>query len=172
MPTIHRINQKLSGLADGIRIRYLIINHLLADSDGRFVPNMSEDGLHLSLDGYQHWATTLHPIPVELLGPRAETDLHIWLQVIPALQKHKEYCGCPHINLTWRTRFQRHRMVYIKPSADEAGVPVSTLSSVPMTRYPISKPPILGLFKGDGSVLPGHNQMRQTPRINLFFYSL
>jgi len=69
MPVIDRINERLSALADGRRIRYLNINARLADAGGATV-----DGLHLSAQGYQIWADALKPILTELLGPPAATD--------------------------------------------------------------------------------------------------
>lgn len=72
--TIHRINQRLAGLADGQRIRYLDINRQLADPEGRLYEGMTVDGLHLSVKGYQVWADALKPVLTELLGPPAKTD--------------------------------------------------------------------------------------------------
>ena len=75
IPTIEKINAKLSGLADGKRIRYLNINDKLGDRDGRLLEGMmNEDKLHPSLRGYQIWADALKPIFTELLGPPAKED--------------------------------------------------------------------------------------------------
>lgn len=71
---INRINDRISRMADGKRIRYLNINHLLSDPNGEPLPEMTVDGLHLSLPGYQVWAGALRPILLELLGPPAQTD--------------------------------------------------------------------------------------------------
>jgi len=74
MPTINRINDRLSKVAGG-RIRYLNINGELADEDGRlFAGMMNPDGLHPALKGYQIWADALKPIFRELLGPPAPVD--------------------------------------------------------------------------------------------------
>ena len=74
MPTINRINDRLSKMAGG-RIRYLNINGKLADEDGRlFAGMMNPDGLHPALKGYQIWADALKPIFRELLGPPAPVD--------------------------------------------------------------------------------------------------
>jgi lysophospholipase L1-like esterase len=75
MSTIGKINRTLAGLADGKRVRFLDINHRLADADGRLRPGVSADGLHLTLDGYRVWADALTPVLTELLGPRAADDL-------------------------------------------------------------------------------------------------
>jgi lysophospholipase L1-like esterase len=75
LPVITRINENLSKLADGKRIRYLNINDELADSDGRlFDGMMNADRLHPSIKGYQVWADALKPILHELLGPPAKVD--------------------------------------------------------------------------------------------------
>ena len=73
MPAIDRINERLAGLADGKRIRYLNINARLADVSGKLVEAVAVDGLHLSARGYQIWADALKPILRELLGPPAAT---------------------------------------------------------------------------------------------------
>jgi lysophospholipase L1-like esterase len=74
-PTIRQINQQLSGLADGKRIRFLNINDQLADSDGELLHGMSGDGLHLSVKAYQVWADALKPIFRDVLGPPSKEDL-------------------------------------------------------------------------------------------------
>ena len=75
IPTIRQINRNLAALADGRRVRYLDINHQLADPEGRFFPGMvNQDRLHPALEAYQIWADALKPIFTELLGPRAKTD--------------------------------------------------------------------------------------------------
>jgi lysophospholipase L1-like esterase len=73
--TISRINEHLSRLADGKRNRFLNINTQLEDGDGKPLPGMTVDGLHLTLKAYQIWADALKPILRELLGPPASTDL-------------------------------------------------------------------------------------------------
>jgi len=40
-------------LADGKRIRFLNLNHRLADATGRLLPGMSSDGLHLEALAYE-----------------------------------------------------------------------------------------------------------------------
>ena len=75
LPTITRINDNLSMLADGKRIRYLNINDKLANNDGRFLDGMmNADQLHPAIKGYQVWADALKPIFHELLGPPAKED--------------------------------------------------------------------------------------------------
>lgn len=73
-PRIARINERLATLADGRRVRYLNINARLTDNEGRLLPGVTVDGLHLSVQGYQVWAEALKPILTELLGPPADTD--------------------------------------------------------------------------------------------------
>ncbi len=75
IPTINAINRNLAAMADGTTVRYLDINHRLADKDGSLFPGMmNEDQLHPSLKAYQEWADALKPVLTELLGPPAETD--------------------------------------------------------------------------------------------------
>ena len=76
MPEIDRINRNLRVMADGVRVRYLNVNHLLADKDDVLVDGMMHprDKLHPTLKAYQVWADALKPIFTELLGPAAATD--------------------------------------------------------------------------------------------------
>ena len=75
MPIIDRINDNLSKLADGRKIRFLNINDKLADRDGKlFDGMMNPDKLHPALKGYQVWADALKPIFTEILGPPAKDD--------------------------------------------------------------------------------------------------
>ncbi|MDQ5978811.1 MAG: hypothetical protein QG602_1785, partial [Verrucomicrobiota bacterium] len=74
MPAINRINDNLARIADGQTVRYLNINHRLADADGKLYEGMMGDRLHLILKGYEVWAEALTPVLTELLGPRAATD--------------------------------------------------------------------------------------------------
>jgi lysophospholipase L1-like esterase len=74
IPTINRINDNLARMADGKRIRFLNVNHKLADKDGKLFEGMSKDNLHPGLKGYQIWADGLKPTFTEILGPPAKTD--------------------------------------------------------------------------------------------------
>ena len=79
MPIINEINRRIAKFDDGKKrgkkIRYLNINHKLADKDGRLLEGMViKDGLHLDLKGYQVWADALKPVFTELLGPPAKED--------------------------------------------------------------------------------------------------
>ncbi|MEO7190234.1 MAG: GDSL-type esterase/lipase family protein [Vicinamibacterales bacterium] len=75
MSGIARINESLSRLADGRRVRFLNINDRLADQTGRLFPEMfNPDRLHPTVKAYQIWADALKPIFVERLGPPAATD--------------------------------------------------------------------------------------------------
>jgi len=75
LPTIAQINEHIARLADGKKVRYLTINHKLADKTGVLLAGMSPDRLHLSEKGYQVWADSLRPIFTEILGPPAQVDL-------------------------------------------------------------------------------------------------
>lgn len=75
IPAIKQINANLARMADGTKVRYLDINHQIADPEGRFLPGMvNADQLHPSLKTYQVWAEALKPILTDLLGPPAKTD--------------------------------------------------------------------------------------------------
>jgi cephalosporin-C deacetylase len=74
MPVIDGVNARLAKFADGKRVRYININRQLADADGRLLPGMTNDLLHLDVPGYQIWADALKPVLTELLGPRKDTD--------------------------------------------------------------------------------------------------
>ncbi len=75
MPAIDEINNNLSKLADGRKIRYLNIGGKLADRDGKlFEGMMNADKIHPSVKGYQVWADALKPIFTELLGPPGKDD--------------------------------------------------------------------------------------------------
>ena len=74
VPTINKINDRISKFADGKRIRYVNINDKLADADGKLFDGVTVDGLHLSAKGYQAWADVLKPIFTELLGAPAAMD--------------------------------------------------------------------------------------------------
>jgi lysophospholipase L1-like esterase len=75
MASIGKINSNIAQFADGKTIRYLNINDKLADKDGKLLPGISLDRLHLSAKGYQIWANSLKPIFTEVLGPPAKEDL-------------------------------------------------------------------------------------------------
>jgi lysophospholipase L1-like esterase len=75
MPVIGNINDDLSKLADGKKIRYLNVNDKLANRDGKLLDGMmNADKLHPAIKGYQVWADALLPIFTELLGPPAKDD--------------------------------------------------------------------------------------------------
>ncbi len=74
MRIINPINLRVAKFADGKKIRFVNINHKLADEDGKLFEGMSKDGLHLEVKSYQVWADALKPIFTELLGPPAKED--------------------------------------------------------------------------------------------------
>ena len=73
-PAIGQINERLAGLADGKKVRFVNINDRLTDDSGDLLPGVSGDGVHLEEKGYDAWAAALKPIFTELLGPPAQTD--------------------------------------------------------------------------------------------------
>ena len=74
-PDIVRINERIAGFADGRTVRYVNVNHELADRAGFLHDGMTVDKLHLTIKGYQIWADALRPIFAEILGPPSATDL-------------------------------------------------------------------------------------------------
>jgi lysophospholipase L1-like esterase len=76
MPVIDTVNANLARQADGKKLRYLDINHQLANGDGVLFDGMMNprDKLHPTVKGYQVWANALKPIFTELLGPPATVD--------------------------------------------------------------------------------------------------
>ena len=74
-PVVDGINEALASFADTRQIRFLNINDRLSATDGRLLTAMSDDGLHLSVPGYQVWADALTPVLLEILGPPKDTDL-------------------------------------------------------------------------------------------------
>lgn len=74
VPSINRINEKISQFADGKRVRYININDKFADKNGVLYKGLTMDNLHPTVAGYQIWADALKPIFTELLGAPASTD--------------------------------------------------------------------------------------------------
>ena len=74
MPAIEKINSQIATFADGDSIIYLNINDKLADRNGKLFEGVTEDGLHLSIKGYQVWADALKPLFTQWLGPPAKID--------------------------------------------------------------------------------------------------
>lgn len=72
--TIQAVNRELAKLADGKKVQFLNVNDRLADAEGHPLEEVTVDGLHLSVRGYQIWADGLKPILQETLGPPAATD--------------------------------------------------------------------------------------------------
>jgi lysophospholipase L1-like esterase len=73
-PVIARINSQLRAFADGNSIAFLNINDKLTDREGNLLKGVTEDGLHLSVEGYQIWADALKPLFTQWLGPPAPID--------------------------------------------------------------------------------------------------
>jgi lysophospholipase L1-like esterase len=62
------VNEKLRGMADGERVRFLDLGPRFLEADGRLSPGIMTDGLHLSEKGYERWAEGLLPVVREMLG--------------------------------------------------------------------------------------------------------
>ena len=70
-----REGERAISLADGQKIRYLNINHKLADRNGVLYEGMmNADKLHSAIRGYQVWPDGLKPIRTGLLEPPASED--------------------------------------------------------------------------------------------------
>jgi lysophospholipase L1-like esterase len=74
MPIIEQVNKQVETLADGKQVRFLNVNHKLADKNGKLFDGMMGDKLHPTVKGYQVWADGLKPILTELLGEPAKED--------------------------------------------------------------------------------------------------
>ena len=70
---IRSINRRLERYAGDRGIHFVDIGDALS-AGGVLRPEMSNDGLHLSLAGYEVWAAALKPLLREILGPPAEID--------------------------------------------------------------------------------------------------
>ena len=74
MPVVNAANRRIASLANGKFIRYISINEQLALPDNHLRDGMAYDGLHLTPAAYQHWASALKPMLMELLGSPAAVD--------------------------------------------------------------------------------------------------
>ena len=72
--TIRTVNRALARLRGGGRVRFLDVNDRMTNREGQLRPELTIDGLHLSVAGYQVWADGLKPRLAALLGPPAEAD--------------------------------------------------------------------------------------------------
>ncbi|KAA5538648.1 glycoside hydrolase family 10 [Roseiconus nitratireducens] len=73
--TIEEINKHLKALSEADeRIHWININQQLVDSDGRLLPAVSSDGIHLEKPGYQLWGDAIRSVLTRILGPPAQVD--------------------------------------------------------------------------------------------------
>ena len=73
--TVDAINKELEAISNADdRIHWININRDLVGSDGKLLPGVSSDGIHLELAGYEAWANALQPVLKQLLGPPSEED--------------------------------------------------------------------------------------------------
>ena len=56
MDNLNAINAQIAELADGEMIRYVDVNEWIANEEGYLPDEMTGDGCHLYVDGYQAWA--------------------------------------------------------------------------------------------------------------------
>ena len=59
---IQEINSRIAKLDDGKWIRFLDISSQLLDQDGQLTAEVSHDGVHLTVKGYEIWAAALRPV--------------------------------------------------------------------------------------------------------------
>ncbi len=71
---ITQINQALATLHDGDRIVFLPIGHIFIEPDGRILPEIMPDALHLSEAGYRRWAEAIEPTLSNMLQTRSEHE--------------------------------------------------------------------------------------------------
>ncbi len=73
---INKVNREIATFADGKTIRFVDINHRIADANGKFFEGIvNADKLHPTVKAYQIWADALKPIFNEILEPPADADL-------------------------------------------------------------------------------------------------
>ncbi len=72
---IDDINQELEAISEADeRIHWININDKLLDSEGKLLPAVSSDGIHLEEAGYEVWAAALRPVLTQILGPPTQVD--------------------------------------------------------------------------------------------------
>lgn len=72
-PAIRDINRHLRQFSGTVRAQYLDLWPLLADEVGALHPAHSDDGLHLTTDGYEQWLGALRPAMENLFAVRTAT---------------------------------------------------------------------------------------------------
>jgi len=63
---IQELNSIIAKLDDGMSLRYLDISNRLLDKDGTLTADVSPDGVHLTVKGYQTWADAMLPLLREM----------------------------------------------------------------------------------------------------------
>ena len=72
---IDDINRKLKAIsAADQRIHWININDKLLVTEGKLLPAVSSDGIHLDETGYEAWAAALRPVLTQILGPPNQVD--------------------------------------------------------------------------------------------------
>ena len=56
---LQKINRRMEELADGVQVLYIDANELFADEEGYLPPDLTPDGCHFYISGYQEWADWL-----------------------------------------------------------------------------------------------------------------
>lgn len=63
---IRRLNAKIAQIAQQERVNYLNIHHWFTDAEGNLRSDLTTDGIHLSLEGYDVWAFALQQVEFNL----------------------------------------------------------------------------------------------------------
>ncbi len=65
---IQAVNSLIAQFNDGQRVRFLDLSGRLLDQAGVLAPEVSQDGVHLTPQGYQLWAEAISPVIQEMLA--------------------------------------------------------------------------------------------------------
>ncbi|MEA5573330.1 SGNH/GDSL hydrolase family protein [Calothrix sp. UHCC 0171] len=70
---IRKINQKLATISQEEGANYLNIHNWFTDFQGNLRPDLTTDGLHLSLNGYEVWQAAIHQVESKIAVSRTKT---------------------------------------------------------------------------------------------------
>jgi lysophospholipase L1-like esterase len=67
MTVIDEVNAALAKFDDGKTVRFLNINHVFLDKNGKIPEDIMPDQLHPVVKGYELWAEAMHPLLQEMM---------------------------------------------------------------------------------------------------------